>query len=75
MPNGQEPRRDGLDTKPGSKVDSKVGPDQMLSLRVTTRGSAGLHGLLAAPNESPRSVDEIDTGVTMAVSQRARPAR
>ena len=39
------------------------------------RGSAGLFGLLAVPGEATRPLEDIDVGVTAAVTQRSRPAR
>ena len=63
--------RDRLGIRPGSKVEFALQPDDTVRLRVLTRGSVGLFGLLAAPGEAARSLDDIDAGVTAAVTQRA----
>lgn len=64
--------RDRLGIRPGSKVEFEVQPDDTIRVRVLTRGSAGLFGLLALPGEAARSLDAIEAGVTAAVGQRAR---
>ena len=64
--------RDLLGIQPGSKVEFTVQTDDSVRMRVLARGSAGLFGLLAVPGEAARSLDEIDAGVTRAVTQRSR---
>ena len=70
-----KPIRDQLGIVPGSKLSFEVQPDNSLRVRVLARGSQGLFGLLALPGESPRTLDEMDAGVTQAVSARAGPRR
>ena len=67
--------RDRLGIRPGSKVEFSLQSDDSVRLRVLARGSAGLFGLLAVPGEATRPLEDIDVGVTAAVTQRSRPAR
>ena len=65
-----KPLRDRLGIQPGSKVEFALQPDDTVRMRVLTRGSAGLYGLLAVPGEASRSIDDIDSAITAAVVQR-----
>jgi hypothetical protein len=47
-------------------VEFALLPDDTVRLRVLTRGSAGLFGLLAIPGEAKHALDEIDGAVTSA---------
>lgn len=67
--------RDRLGIRPGSKVEFDVQADETIRLRVLSRGSAGLFGLLAVPGEAVRSPQEIEACVTAAVNDRARVRR
>lgn len=67
--------RDRLGIQPGSKVEFAVLADDTVRMRVLTRGSAGLFGLLAVPGEATRSLEEIDAGVAAAVGARVRRSR
>ena len=67
--------RDRLGIRPGSKVEFALQPDDTVRLRVLTRGSAGLFGLLTVPGEVARSLDVIDAAVTASVVQRAGTRR
>ena len=64
--------RDRLGIRPGTRVDFQLEPDGTLRVRVLTRGAAGLFGLIARADEKPRSLDEIEAGVTAAVMERSR---
>ena len=70
-----KPIRDQLGIVPGSKLSFEVQPDNSLRVRVLARGSRGLFGLLAVPGENPRTLEEMDAGVTQAVAARAKPRR
>lgn len=65
--------RDRLGIQPGSKVEFALQADDSVRMRVLGRGSAGLFGLLAAPGEPARSLEEIDADV--AVAARVRRGR
>jgi AbrB family looped-hinge helix DNA binding protein len=67
--------RDRLGIRPGSKVEFALQSDDSVRLRVLARGSAGLFGLLAAPGEPARSIEDIDAGIAAAVARRSRPGR
>lgn len=64
--------RDRLGIRPGTKIDFELQPDDTLKVRVLTRGASGLFGLIARPGEAARSLDEIDAGITAAVTERTR---
>ena len=66
--------RDRLGIRPGTKLDFELDADGTLRVRVLTRGSGGLYGLLAKPGEIARSLEDMDAGVEAAVKSRA-PAR
>ena len=70
-----KPIRDQLGIVPGSKLSFEVQPDNSLRVRVLARGSRGLFGLLAVSGENPRTLEEMDAGVTQAVAARAKPRR
>ena len=63
--------RDRLGIRPGSKVEFALLSDDTVRMRVLTRGSAGLFGLLAMPGEAKHTLGEIDAAVTSVVRQRA----
>ena len=67
--------RDRLGIRAGTRIDFEVQPDNTLKVRVLTRGSAGLFGLIARPGEAARSQEEIDAGIAAAVTARARGKR
>ena len=67
--------RDRLGIQPGSKLEFELQPDDTLRVRVLTRGSAGLYGLLARPGESARSQEAMEAGVDVAVRERSRVER
>ena len=67
--------RDRLGIQPGTKLEFELESDGTLRVRVLTRGSNGLYGLLAKPGEDPRSLDEMETAVDSAVRERSRPRR
>lgn len=66
--------RDRLGIEPGTRIAFEVRPDGTLSVRVLTRGSSGLFGLLARPGEAALGLDAIDAGIAAAVDAR-RPKR
>jgi AbrB family looped-hinge helix DNA binding protein len=66
--------RDRLGIRPGTKLDFELGPDDTLRVRVLSRGSAGLYGLLAKPGEPSRSIKDMEAAVDAAVRERG-PAR
>lgn len=70
-----KPIRDRLNIQAGTRIEFELQPDDTLKVRVLTRGSAGLFGLIARPGEAVRSQDEIDAGITAAVTERARRKR
>jgi hypothetical protein len=47
-----------------------VQPDNTLKARVLTRGATGLFGLISQAGEAARSLDEIDSRIAAAVTQR-----
>jgi AbrB family looped-hinge helix DNA binding protein len=65
-----KPLRDQLGIRTGSKIEFAPQPDGSVRMRVLARGAANLFGLLAAPGERSRSVEEIDAGTTAAVKAR-----
>lgn len=67
--------RDRLGIRPGSKLVFELDPDDSLRVRVLSRGSAGLFGLLARPDETPRSIDEMNAAVGAAIRERHQPDR
>lgn len=67
--------RDRLGIRRGTRIEFEVQPDDTLKVRVLSRGAAGLFGLIARPGEPARSQDEIDAGITAAVTERARRKR
>ena len=67
--------RDRLGIHPGTKLEFELESDDTLRVRVLTRGSNGLYGLLAMPGEDPRSLDEMEAAVDSAVRERSRPRR
>ena len=67
--------RDRLGIHPGTKLEFELESDDTLRVRVLTRGSNGLYGLLATPGEDPRSLDEMEAAVDSAVRERSRPRR
>jgi antitoxin PrlF len=67
--------RDLLSISAGTRIDFEVQPDNTLKARVLTRGAAGLFGLIAREGEAVRSLDEIDTGIAAAVTQRRQQAQ
>ena len=67
--------RDRLGIRPGSKLEFELRPDNTLQVHVLARGSAGLFGLLARPSEAARTLEEMQAGVTAAVSARNRAGR
>lgn len=67
--------RDRLGIRPGTKLAFELQADQTLLVRVLTRGSAGLYGLLARPGEPTRSLDEMQAGVDAALKERSRARR
>ena len=67
--------RDRLGIQPGSKLEFELQPDNTLRVRVLTRGSAGLYGLLARPGEPARSQEAMEAGVDIAVRERSRVKR
>jgi len=67
--------RDRLGIRAGSRIEFEVQPDDTLKVRVLTRGATGLFGLIARPGEAARSLDEIDAGITQAVTARTRRTR
>jgi AbrB family looped-hinge helix DNA binding protein len=67
--------RDELGIRPGSKLVFELGADRSLRVSVLARGAQGLFGLLHRPGRPARSIQEMEAGVTKAVTERARPAR
>ena len=67
--------RDRLGIQPGTKLEFELESDDTLRVRVLTRGSNGLYGLLAKPGEDSRSLDEMEAAVDSAVRERSRPRR
>lgn len=67
--------RDQLGIVPGTRLAFEALPDGSLRARVLARGSAGLFGLLARPGEQPLSLQDIDTGIGLAVAARATGRR
>jgi len=67
--------RDHLGIQPGTKLDFELQPDGTLRVRVLTRGSAGLYGLLARSGEPARSLEAMEAGVDVAVRERSRVKR
>ena len=67
--------RDQLGIRPGSKVEFALQSDHSVRLRVLSRGSTGLFGLLAVPGEAARPLEAIDASITAAVAQRSLPVR
>jgi bifunctional DNA-binding transcriptional regulator/antitoxin component of YhaV-PrlF toxin-antitoxin module len=65
--------RDRLGIRPGSKVEFALQSDDSVRLRVLSRGSTGLFGLLAVPGEAARPLEDIDLGVTAAVQPLTCP--
>ena len=55
--------RDRLGIRAGTRIDFEVQPDDSLTVRVLTRGAAGLFGLVARPGEAARDLDEIDAAM------------
>ena len=67
--------RDRLGIHPGTKLEFELESDDTLRVRVLTRGSNGLYGLLARPGEDARSGDEMEAAVDFAVKDRSLPRR
>lgn len=67
--------RDRLGIHPGTKLEFELEPDDTLRVRILTRGSTGLYGLLATPGEYSRSLDEMEVGIDAAVKARGLPRR
>lgn len=67
--------RDRLDIRPGTKLEFEVQPDGTLRVRVLSRGSTGLFGLLARPGEAARSLDDMEAGLGAAVKERSGAGR
>ena len=67
--------RDRLGIGPGSKLEFELDGEDTLRVRVLTRGSAGLFGLLARPGEDARSLEEMESGIVAAVKERSRVRR
>lgn len=64
--------RDRLGIRAGSRIEFEVQPDDTLTVRLLTRGSTGLFGLIEQPGQAVRSLDEIDAGIAAAVAERRR---
>jgi AbrB family looped-hinge helix DNA binding protein len=67
--------RDQLGIQAGTRIAFEIQADNTLKVRVLTRGSAGLFGLIARPEEKALSLEEMDAGVTAAVSERSQRKR
>ena len=67
--------RDRLGIGPGTRIDFEIQGDDTLKVRVFKRGSDGLFGLLQRPGEAARTLDDIDSGIATAVTERARRKR
>lgn len=67
--------RDRAGIMPGSRLDFEVMDDGSLRVRVLSRGSKTLFGLLQRPGSEPRSIEAMDDGIAAAVSERNQRAR
>jgi len=67
--------RDLLGISAGSRIEFEVQPDNSLHARLLTRGAAGLHGLLARPDQAVRSLEAIDDAIAGVAAERAQPKR
>ena len=64
--------RDKFGIEPGSKLDFEPQADGTLTVRVLSRGSGNLFGLLHRQGMKAKTLDEIDAGIAKAVSLRAK---
>lgn len=67
--------RDRTGIMPGSRLDFEVMEDGSLRVRVLSRGSDPLFGLLQKTGSEPRSIEAMNAGIAAAVSERNRRAR
>ncbi len=67
--------RDRLGIKAGTRISFEIQADETLKVRVLTRGSAGLFGLISRPGEKALSFAEIEAGIAKAVSERSQRKR
>lgn len=67
--------RDQTGIAPGSRLDFEVQDDGTLRVRVLTRGADNLFGLVHRAGIKPRTIEEMDQGITTAVGARNRQAR
>jgi AbrB family looped-hinge helix DNA binding protein len=67
--------RDRTGITPGSKLDFELLDDGTLRVRVLTRGSANLFGLIQRPAAEALSIETMDEGIVAAVDARNQQAR
>jgi AbrB family looped-hinge helix DNA binding protein len=66
--------RDKIGIIPGSKLDFELMGDGSLFVRVLSRGSDNLFGLVRRQNQLPLGIEKMDDGIAEAVNARNRQA-
>lgn len=67
--------RDQLGIAPGSKLDFELLPGGELRVRVLSRGAKNLFGMLRRAQDGSLSVDEMDDGISAAVTESVERTR
>ena len=67
--------REQFGIQPGAKLDFEAQADGSIKVRVLSRGSAGLAGLLHRPGVKAKTLEEMDAGIAKAVAERNHRSR
>ena len=68
-------RRAQMGITSGTRLPLSLGADGALAVRIQTRGADSLFGLLSAPNQTPKSLPQMDQAISAAVGYRSSGLR